>query len=182
MKVMIIAAAVGALALAACGAEEGASGAATEAERRDAATKFARCMREQGVDMPDPQVGEDGGLVIKGPGAPGVAGEVSGEKLRKADGACRKHLAAIEPPKLSEREQAEFKERALAHSRCMRENGVKDFPDPQIGEDGRTEMKLGGPDGGGVDPTSPAFRKALETCDKGGRGGLIRPAPAGAHP
>src|SRR3712207_9322153 len=102
MRPLIIAAAVSALALSACGTETEDPSGTTEAERRDAATKFARCMRENGVDMPDPQVGEDGGLIIRGPGAPGAEVKVSVQQMRKADEACRKHLAKIEPPKLSE--------------------------------------------------------------------------------
>jgi hypothetical protein len=49
------------------------------------------------------------------------------------------------------------KERALAYSQCMRDNGVANFPDPQ---DGRLMI---GPDSG-VDPRSPDFQKAQEAC------------------
>jgi hypothetical protein len=37
-------------------------------EMRDAALKFARCMRSKGIDMPDPQVAGDGaGMLQRGP-------------------------------------------------------------------------------------------------------------------
>ncbi|GAA2104207.1 hypothetical protein GCM10009780_55400 [Actinomadura alba] len=48
---------------------------------RDQFVKFAQCMRENGVDMPDP--GPDGGLMIKG--NPGEGGR---DKLEKAQKAC----------------------------------------------------------------------------------------------
>lgn len=44
----------------------------------------------------------------------------------------------------------------LAYAKCMRENGMPDFPDPQPGGG------LGLPPG--VDPTSPEFRKTEDKC------------------
>lgn len=39
-----------------------------QAEFRDAALKFARCMRSKGIDMPDPKVAGDGvGMLQRGP-------------------------------------------------------------------------------------------------------------------
>ncbi|MEU7575990.1 hypothetical protein AB0B50_00035 [Streptomyces sp. NPDC041068] len=64
-------------------------------------------------------------------------------------------------------------DRALAYSKCMRSNGVPDFPDPQQDSGG---VKLV-PGDDGADPNSDAFKKAQEACkDKapqglGGAGG-----------
>jgi hypothetical protein len=46
-----------ALGLAACGGEENAPARSPDAEMKQAELKFAQCMREQGVDMPDPKGG-----------------------------------------------------------------------------------------------------------------------------
>jgi hypothetical protein len=65
-------------------------------------------------------------------------------------------------------------EQALAYSKCMRANGVPNFPDPQRQGDGaRVDV--------GKDANTPAMKKALEACrDKmpqgdadGGNGGTI---------
>lgn len=48
-------------------------------------------------------------------------------------------------------------ERGLAYAKCMRENGVAKFPDPEGGG-----IRLG-PDSG-VDMQSPEFKKAQEAC------------------
>jgi hypothetical protein len=51
----------------------------------------------------------------------------------------------------------------------MRENGVPDFPDPEVSGGG---VKMGIPRG--VNPQSPAFKKAEEACRElmiGGPGG-----------
>ncbi|MCF3122646.1 hypothetical protein IPZ68_23495 [Streptomyces arenae] len=58
-------------------------------------------------------------------------------------------------------------DRALAYSKCMRSNGVPDFPDPQEDSGG---VKLVPGEGGG-DPNSAAFKKAQEACkDKAPQG------------
>jgi hypothetical protein len=42
--------------------------AAEQEKFKDAALKFARCMRSKGIDIPDPQVSGDGvGILQKGP-------------------------------------------------------------------------------------------------------------------
>ena len=49
---------------------------------------------------------------------------------------------------------------SLAYSRCMRSNGVPNFPDPkQVG--GGIQIAGSGP---GIDPRSPLFRSAQQSC------------------
>jgi len=152
---------VSALALVACGAESGAgNGTGTEAsdrdkELREAGLKFAQCMREHGVDMPDPQPGQRG-LRISPPEG------VSPQKMGAADEACHKYLEAVKPPELSEEKKKEFQEAALAHSRCMREHGI-DFPDPTFDENGGAQIRIGR--GSGINPESPKFKEAQKDCE-----------------
>jgi hypothetical protein len=60
--------------------------------------------------------------------------------------------------------EEDLEEQALAFSECMRENGVPDFPDPEI-EDGGIRMRVGGPDGGG-EIDQEAMEKAMEACEE----------------
>jgi hypothetical protein len=146
--------AVLALGLAACGAEgdDASSGAAARERNRKAELAFARCMREQGIDFPDPSA--DGkGLVRIGEDTPR-------QKLEAAEKACARYRAAIEPPQLSEAQQAEFKAAALAHARCMREHGI-DFPDPTFAADGAAQIRLSR---GQVDMDDPDFKAAEKDC------------------
>jgi hypothetical protein len=46
----------------------------------------------------------------------------------------------------------------VAYAKCMRENGLPDFPDPKSG--GRMQLPAG------IDPNSPEFRKADSSCKK----------------
>jgi hypothetical protein len=147
------------LALAACGGSESTAGSGDDrAQFREAALKFAECMRRNGVDVPDPSPGGNGGVLMVAPrsGADQPA-------FRRAEEECRKHMEDVRPPELSEEEQREFRERALKHARCMREHGI-DMPDPTFGEGGSVQMKLDG----GVDPRDPAFQEAQKACARFG--------------
>ena len=159
MRISIPAAlAVCALALTACGTDDPAaeSGAADpEQEREEAALAFAKCMRDEGIDMPDPKFNGGGGMMMRAPEG------VSREKMEAADKVCRKHLDSVKPPDLSEEEQQEFKEAALAHATCLREHGI-DVPDPTFDEDGGVQMRI--PRGSGIDPESAKFKEAQEAC------------------
>lgn len=66
--------------------------------------------------------------------------------------------------------EEELEEQALAFSQCMRENGVPDFPDPEI-DGGRIRMRVGG-GAGGADLDPQAVDRAMEACeDLAPRGG-----------
>src|SRR3712207_1460581 len=87
-----VAALTSALAFSACGGGEDGSGAADDRERMEqAALKHAQCLREHGLDVPDPKPG-GGGLVKVGPG---TAGEPA--RQRRAMEACEKHLRDVPP-------------------------------------------------------------------------------------
>lgn len=50
------------------------------------------------------------------------------------------------------------RDQALAYSRCMRRNGVPDFPDPT--SSGTIQLAVGN----GLDPGSPLFQAAQKAC------------------
>jgi hypothetical protein len=155
-----------ALGLAACGGDDpsGESPAARRDEMRDAALDYARCMREHGVDMPDPKAGS-GGVQLRLPEGG------SREKADAADRACRKYLDKVKPREMSEEQQKEFRDGALAMARCMREHGV-DMPDPTFGPNGQATIRMGGGKGrNGLSPDDPRFKAAQEACQKLAPGG-----------
>jgi hypothetical protein len=166
---VLLAAAALAVALGACGGETG--GASRASDLRDAGLKFARCMRENGIDMPDPKTDENGVMIAEGDEGMGLEGGQPSSRFRAAEQKCRKHLENVKPPQLSPEQQKEFRQRALAHAECMRENGVN-FPDPKFSDDGGAVVDIG--PGSGIDPESPAFKRAQEECRE------LEGAPAGA--
>jgi hypothetical protein len=58
--------------------------------------------------------------------------------------------------------QAAMRDAAVKYSQCMRENGVKAYPDPD--SQGRMLVKAG--PGTGIDPQSPQFKTAAKACEK----------------
>ncbi|HEY3262274.1 MAG TPA: hypothetical protein VGJ95_18745 [Pseudonocardiaceae bacterium] len=116
--------------------------------------QFASCMREHGVDMPDP---EPGGGPVQLRGGPG---DVDMSKMQAAMQACRSFLPnGGEPRQLS----PEDLEKARAMAECMREHGV-DVPDPDPDQGGlRIEARGGGGDGA-APPDQDKLRAALEAC------------------
>ena len=151
--------ALSALALAACGEDtpSAAGSADTQDKMRQAQLKFAACMREHGVDMPDPSA-EGGKQVFKVGGDSGI----SKEKFETAQKACEKYREEFRP-ELTEAQQQEFKEQALAHARCMREHGIPDFPDPTFDAEGGAKIRIQA-GGGNLNPEDPKFKAAEEAC------------------
>jgi hypothetical protein len=98
------------------------SGADTQLSARDKAVKFAECMRANGVPhFPDP--GSKGEFNF------GV--DVTREVWLKAVDACK----ALKPPgALSAKRTVKEQSATLRFAQCVRDNGVKDFPDPVNGE------------------------------------------------
>jgi hypothetical protein len=104
----------------------GSNGAATTREK---AVKFSDCMRENGVsDFPDPDV--SGAFTIETI-ANGSSVDTSRAAFTRALTACKD----LEPPGFTgETRSREQQEAALEFAQCIRDNGVKDFPDPAIDE------------------------------------------------
>jgi hypothetical protein len=98
------------------------AGANEKATGQDRAVKFAECIRAHGVPhFPDPDA--------KGDFVFGI--DVSPAVWRKAVDACRD----LEPPgALSGKRSPKQQSAALRFAQCIRDNGVKDFPDPANGE------------------------------------------------
>jgi hypothetical protein len=98
------------------------SGADKSLTAHEKAVKFAECMRANGVPhFPDP--------VPKGDTNFGV--DVSREVWLKAVDACK----ALKPPgALSSKRTPKQQSASLRFAQCVRDHGVKDFPDPVNGE------------------------------------------------
>src|SRR5262245_6252456 len=66
-----------------------------QAQMRAAALDFAKCMRDHGIEMPDPQFQEGGGMTMRIP--PGIRED--DPKLKEAQKACEPILRAARPEK-----------------------------------------------------------------------------------
>jgi hypothetical protein len=111
--------------------------------------KYAQCMREHGIDMPDPVV-DDGKFAMSIPEGTDKA------KVDAANTACKQFLPNGGQPMKAD---PEMQEKMRKFAQCMRENGLPEFPDPS--EDGGIRI-----DGSTttLDPQSEAFKKAEAAC------------------
>ena len=120
-----------------------------------AALAFARCMRQHGINLPDPQFNGNG-ISQEFTARRGGNGPDS-PKFKAAQQACNKYLPnGGQPTKPNPQEQQQM----LAFARCMRQHGI-DVPDP--GASGGIEVK-GRP--GTVNPDSPKFKAAEQACQQ----------------
>jgi hypothetical protein len=130
----------------------GSSGGNTNAATREQAVKFAECMRVNGVrEFPDPNASGEFVYGIQR----GTSLDPSTAAWKNAIGACKD----LQPAGFMSKRSPEQQENALKFAQCMRDNGVKDFPDPT-------------PDGPLIDTTSmgkgarsiPGLQAAMEKC------------------
>ncbi|HZM84803.1 MAG TPA: hypothetical protein VFC19_54470 [Candidatus Limnocylindrales bacterium] len=147
-------------ALAGCGGERSDNGVASAGgtpsarpsagnaaglSQADKALKWAQCMREQGIDVPDPEPGTGNFQLGFGPGTDQT-------KVQAAMQACREYQPFGEGGQAG---NPQVMERQRKFAQCMRDNGVPSFPDPQPGGMIRIDESTG------QDPDFPA---AQEKC------------------
>lgn len=160
-----------------------AGGAASDAatapvDEEEQALAFAACMRDEGIDWPDPTVDADGSIDLLGglqPGAGGAARLFSDQdSLEDGFAVCGSIVegASFLPeggPGLNEEQQDQL----LEVAECLREQGL-DVDDPDLSALGAGG---GGPAaifGDAFDPTDPAVQDAIGQCQGifvGGPGG-----------
>ncbi|MEV5583665.1 hypothetical protein AB0L39_34560 [Streptomyces parvus] len=134
------------------GTKDGGSASDSKKTKEDQALEHRKCLREQGLDIPEPKPGENGmGVTIDG-------GSMGKEKMEKAFKACEDKAVGGGPKELTQAE----KDKAVAYARCMRQNGF-DMPDPKF-------------DGGAMQAAPvlkskdmKKFEKANKACESAGR-------------
>lgn len=166
-----------AVALAGCGssssgtttdgpasAGSGATPASGQAANSAQAAKYSQCMRAHGVpDFPDP--GSNGRISLKV--TKGSDLDPNSAAYKSAQQSCK----SLQPPGLGGggTQSVANQKQELQFVSCMRSHGVPNMPDPQPSG----AMIIGG--GQGINPNSPQFKSAIQTCHKllpgGGTGG-----------
>jgi hypothetical protein len=135
---------------------DASSAPAASVSPEDAMLAFTKCMREHGVDMPDPVVNADGGMTVSIGSEGGKP--IDQKTMQAADEACR-HLMPARLDGGPSQMTPEQQDAMLDFAKCMREHGV-DMPDPEFGTGGGAVM-IGGD---GIAFDSPTFKAADEAC------------------
>jgi hypothetical protein len=136
-------------------------------------TAYSACMRSHGVgNFPDP----DSSGRIKITSAVSAGGKAAGvdvhsPQFARARKACDKFRPNGARP--SAAQQAQEQQQMLKYAECMRSHGVPKFPDPKAGDAFSLGTKAG------VDPNTPQFKAAQQTCQKFVSGSPIPLGPPG---
>jgi hypothetical protein len=131
-------------------------------EFQDAALEYAQCMREHGVDMPDPEFEGEGGVLMQMPDG------ANRDEVEAAEEECRPIMdeVAPEPEEIDPEQQAEMQDQLLEVAQCMREKG-HDMPDPEVDENGRVTFGAGpGRGGEGGEGPDEEFEQDMEDCQE----------------
>jgi hypothetical protein len=121
------------------------SSAPASLSRDEMAVKFTQCLRENGLNVPDPEPGK--GPMLKFDKNSGV----TQEQVQKAMEACQQYN-----PQAQGSANPQQAENGRKYAECMRKNGVEKFPDPKPDQRGI----MIGP---GV-ADDPDFQKAQDAC------------------
>ena len=170
-------AAVLALVVAACGGGGESEGVASIADLSQVTTStaapladdlvideekvlaFAACMRDGGIDFPDPVVDSDGNVGFDLMAMRDLA-EVDEEEINAAFEPCVFHLEGVNFG-FERVFDAEFQDEVVVFAACMRDNGI-DMPDPDF-----SGIMEGRPLFPGWEPEldDPDFEVAFEACE-----------------
>jgi len=132
-----------------------ASSSPSAMDPEEAMLEWAQCMRDHGVDVPDP---DDGRVTVDGSG-------VSREQLAAAEQACEQWQRMAQPEDGGTPLTAEQKQSFLDQAQCMRDRGWN-VSDPTF-DGGRVEQKFRrGAETAPGDPApgDPRFEKDLKEC------------------
>jgi hypothetical protein len=135
--------------VATAGGQSSSAAQAAGAGDQDRLVKYTQCMREHGVNMPDVAPDSEGAVRMELPdGADPV-------KVEAANKECKQYMPGGGEVRKADPQMVEQLRNV---AKCMRDNGVTKFPDPD--ENGNIEIKAG-PD---LDPQSARFKAAEQTC------------------
>jgi hypothetical protein len=127
----------------------------------EATLQFTDCMRDEGIDMPDIRIGADGRPLL---GDVSRRVDIADPSFQDALSTCASILSEAgaldltSDPEL----QAVVQDQLQSFSECMRENGIRQFPDPVVGFTGQgspyplAELPF----------DAPQFADAVEICQQ----------------
>jgi hypothetical protein len=128
------------------------------AAQEEAVMAFTVCLRDEGLDVEDPVVDEQGNL--RPPRLRDIA-DLDRTVAETAFDACNSYLEDVTFG-LETEDRTEREDELLAFAACARENGY-DMPDPDLSS-ARTPGAGGGGPFAGLDRDDPAFQTALAAC------------------
>jgi hypothetical protein len=138
------------------GSATSTTSAGASGDLAEAAVAFGRCMRQHGIDMPDPRI--DGNNIVQ----PSLGRQVQeSTKFQAAEQACNRYLPGGGEP--TGPPDPQRPQQMLAFAGCMRQHGI-DMPDPQVSGDDQQLPT-------GMRKDDPRLKAAEQACQQSGGGG-----------
>lgn len=137
---------------------ERAGGSAVSGESKltpeQAILRFTKCLRDNGVDVPDPDVDSAGNLRLDF----GAGADIDPDDpaVKRAQEECRPYSSAI-IQSFSPDDIVALRDTLVDYAACLRKNGL-DVPDPNF-------LSSEGPFPS-LDPKDPAFVRANQSCER----------------
>jgi len=135
-----------------CGIGAAAAKPSPTPDPQKAMLAWAQCMRDHGVNLPDPGSNGSGQAVQL---------NVDPATMDAAQNACKSKLKGQNLKTPSAAEQARMRDALVKFSECMRAHGIN-MPDPQFNGNGAT-IRAGD---SSIDPNSAEFQAAQKACQK----------------
>jgi hypothetical protein len=139
------------LMVAACSGGGGSDGGTTDNKTQDVLLQYAQCMRDNGVNLPDPVAGDPGSLYQ------GV--DKSSASFVAANKVCGHFLEGVvqERDNQDQQDQQQQDDQLLQLAQCLRQHGIN-VKDPVPGQGFGTDL----------DRTDPTVAKVLQSCQQQG--------------
>ncbi len=138
-----------------------------EVDQEQAVLALVECLREEGLDVADPEVDADGNVDLRGLFRQAEEAELDREKVEAAMEACDDLVDQVRVGFTRDLDFTEIQDQLLEFAACMRENGY-DMPDPDFSSFGQGGPGAGGDPGGGplgeIDQDDPDYQAAFEAC------------------
>jgi hypothetical protein len=161
--VLAVALVVGGVFIGFRGSETASGSTATGAtsatdQRSQQAAQFVACMRQNGItNFPDPGAG--GALSL----TPESGVDIGSDSFKKAESTCRSLMPGSgeeskAPPSAAPSAVTPSAGVMATYAKCMRDNGLKNFPDLPEGKPLQLTPESG------IDITTEEFKKAVEAC------------------
>jgi hypothetical protein len=134
-----------------------------EADVEDAMIEFTECLREQGLEVEDPEFDNDGNFRFNTPMGEFME-RMNRDESRTAFNACS-HLLMGVAQQFGSFDRTEMEDQLYEYAACMRDNGF-DMPDPDFSNPGIFDPEAD-PTAGPfteIDTTDPGFLAANEAC------------------
>lgn len=125
----------------------------------EAVLAFTACLRDEGLEVDDPDLDGEGNLVAPTPHAL-AAKSLDIAAVHSAFGVCRALLDNVTFD-LSSEDLTGREDELLAFAVCMRENGYA-MPDPDFSDGGHSGL---GPFGDAIDTDDHDFQSAVKSCE-----------------